>query len=131
MMIERLLLTTFLTLFGLAVFLAFRYLHLRRARRVTLATVTVSDRPVVMYFRSDSCAPCRTQAHYLQDLEETYGSRLAIQKIDADVNKDLAGQYGVFTLPTTLILDRTGEVQYINYGLTATNKLARQMEKVI
>jgi thioredoxin 1 len=131
MMIERLLLTLFLTLFGLAVFLAFRYFHLRRARKVALAMVPISDRPTVMYFRSDSCAPCRTQAHYLQNLEEAYGSRLAIQKIDADKQKELAGRYGVFTLPTTLILDRSGEVQYINYGLTATNKLAQQMEKVI
>ena len=130
-MIERLLLTMFLAGFGLAVFLAFRYLHLRRARRVALVTATASDRPTVMYFRSDSCAPCRTQAHYLQDLEESYGSRLAIQKIDADVQKDLAGRYGVFTLPTTLVLDRSGQVKYINYGLTATTKLAQQMEKVI
>ena len=131
MMIERLLLTLFLTLFGLAVFLAFRYLHLRRARKVALVTARTSDRPTVMYFRSDSCAPCQTQAHYLSGLEESYGSRLDIQKIDADVQKDLAGRYGVFTLPTTLILDKKGEVQYINYGLTATNKLAQQMEKVI
>ena len=131
MMIERLLLTMFLTLFGLAVFLAFRYLHLRRARRAALVTDAVSDRPTVMYFRSDSCAPCHTQAHYLQNLEESYGSRLVIQEIDADVQKDVAGRYGVFTLPTTLILDRSGEVQYINYGLTATTKLAQQMEKVI
>jgi len=130
-MIERLILALFLIVFGLAVFLAFRFWHLRRVRKLALVTATISDRPTVMYFRSDSCAPCQTQAHYLQTLEESYGSRLAIQKIDADVQKELTGLYGVFTLPTTLILDRSGVVQYINYGLTATTKLAQQMEKVI
>ncbi len=83
-----------------------------------------------MYFRSESCAPCKTQSHFLQDLEQSFGSRLAIQRIDADEDPELAGKFGVFTLPTTLVLDGTGQVQYINYGLTNTKKLARQMEKV-
>jgi thioredoxin-like negative regulator of GroEL len=66
----------------------------------------------------------------LQALERNYEGRVTIQKVDADLEPDLASKYGIFTLPTTLIVDRSGEVRHINYGLTATKNLARQLEKV-
>lgn len=129
-MIERLILTTILALLGFAAFTTLRYWHMRRASKVNDTTPAPIKRPTLLYFRSDSCAPCVTQAYYLQALERNYGSRITIQKVDADVEPELASQYGVFTLPTTLIVDRSGEVRHINYGLTATNKLAQQLEKV-
>lgn len=129
-MIERLLLTMVLAFLGMAVFMAMRYWHMRRASRANVTNPAAIDRPTLLYFRSDSCAPCVTQAHYLQALERGYGSRVTIQKVDADVEPELASSYGIFTLPTTLIIDRSGEVRNINYGLTATTKLARQLEKV-
>jgi thioredoxin 1 len=131
MVIERLLVTILLGGLGVAIFLVFRSWHLHQVQKETITPAVQTDGPVIMYFRSDSCAPCRTQNQYLTDLEESYGARMAIQKIDVDDNKEMAGRFGVFTLPTTLVLDRAGKVHYINYGLTATNKLARQMEKVI
>lgn len=129
-MIERLLLTMIVALLGIAAFMAMRYWHMRRANRANGPNPASVDRPTLLYFRSDSCAPCVTQAHYLQALEQGYGSRVTIQKVDADVEPELASRYGIFTLPTTLIIDRSGEVRNINYGLTATKKLAGQLEKV-
>jgi thioredoxin 1 len=129
-MIERLILTMILALLGLAAFTTIRYWHMRRASKVNGPNPTPNDRPTLLYFRSESCGPCVTQAHYLQALERNYGGRVTIQKVDADIEPELASRYGIFTLPTTLIVDRSGEVRHINYGLTATNKLASQLEKV-
>lgn len=129
-MIERLFLTIILALLGFAAFTTLRYWHMRRVSKVNDKKLAPIDRPTLLYFRSDSCAPCVTQAHYLQALERNYGRRVTIQKVDADVEPELASQYGIFTLPTTLIVDRSGEVRHINYGLTATEQLAQQLEKV-
>ena len=129
-MIERLLLTLILALLGIVAFTTMRYWHMRRASKANGTYPAPVDRPTLLYFRSDSCAPCVTQAHYLQALEHKYGSRVTIQKVDADVEPEIASRYGIFTLPTTLIVDRSGEVRHINYGLTATGKLAQQLEKV-
>ena len=131
MLIERLLLTIVLALIGLLLYAVASRLHLHQASKASLTKATESGRPTIMYFRSDNCAPCKTQNYFLQDLEHSFGSRLAVHRIDADEDQELAGKFGVFTLPTTLVLDGTGQVQYINYGLTNTKKLARQMEKVI
>jgi thioredoxin 1 len=130
-MIERVVLSIFLILLAAAVYLTVRTLHKRRASRASISGSNKDDRPVLLYFRSDSCAPCVTQNHYLQDLASQYENRFAIRKIDADIDRDAANQYGIFTLPTTLVVDQGGEVKYINYGLTRTNKLAQQLESLV
>jgi thiol-disulfide isomerase/thioredoxin len=61
-----------------------------------------------LYFRSDYCAPWVTQARFLQELQAEFGGRVAIEKIDVEIESQKARSYGVFTLPTTLIVDRTG-----------------------
>lgn len=129
-MIERILLSLLIILLGVAMLLALRYMHLRRIRQAALMALDASGRTTVLYFRSDSCAPCATQTAYLRKIEREYDGRLAIRKIDTDLEPETAARYSVFTLPTTLILDSSGQVKHINYGLTAANKLARQLESI-
>ncbi len=130
-MIERVVLSIFLILLAAAVYLTVRTLHMRRASRASISGSNKDEGPVLLYFRSDSCAPCVTQNHYLQDLASQYENRFAIRKIDADIDRDAANRYGIFTLPTTLVVDQGGEIKYINYGLTRTNRLAQQLESLV
>lgn len=125
-MVERAIVVILLVLAGAAVYWAFKYRHMRRLK-IELA----EDRPTLLYFRSDSCSPCMTQSHYLEELERDYRDRVAMQKIDTELEPEKAAEYGVFTLPTTLVVDRQGEVKYINYGLTNTFRLSRQLESVV
>jgi thioredoxin 1 len=125
-MIDRILVVVLLALVGAAVYYAYQYQHKRR-----LKVALTPDRPTVLYFRSDSCSPCMTQSHYLEELERKFIDKFAMQKIDTELEPETAAKYGVFTLPTTLVIDRAGEVKYINYGLTNTFRLSRQLESVV
>jgi thiol-disulfide isomerase/thioredoxin len=125
-MLERLLLTAFLALIGAALFVALRYRHMRR-----LKIGLVDNRPTLLYFRSDNCGPCITQAHYLEILAEKFQDRFALQKVDTELEPEKAATYGVFTLPTTLVIDQQGDVKFINYGLTNSFRLAQQLESVV
>ena len=125
-MFERLLLTLVLMLLGLAAFVVLRQAHLRRASRVAVA----AGRPAILYFRSAACAPCATQGRFLQQLQVEFGDRVVIEKVDADLDQATAERYGVFTLPTTLIVDPQGMVRHANYGLADTRKLAGQVRAV-
>jgi thiol-disulfide isomerase/thioredoxin len=122
-MLERLLLTVTLTLAGAVAFALFRYFHLRRASQATVAI----GKPAILYFRSDACAPCSTQGRFLQQLQAEFGDRIVVEKVDADVEQAKTERYGVFTLPTTLIVDPQGMVRHVNYGLADTRKLASQL----
>ncbi len=130
-MLERTLLTFLIFMLGAAVFLLFRAYHKRRASQWPLPLPAERGKPMLLYFRSDHCSPCITQAHYLRALEQSYPGRLAIRAIDVEREVDLAVQYGIVTLPSTLLVDPNGEVQHINYGLTGATKLAQQLEKVL
>lgn len=92
-----------------------------------LGRVEGQMQPMLLYFRSDQCAPCVTQARYLEQLEQSWNGRVTIQKIDTDAQPEKAHQYGVFTLPTTILVDNVGQIRQINYGLTNVQKLSQQL----
>jgi thiol-disulfide isomerase/thioredoxin len=125
-MFERFLLTVTLALVGAVAFALFRYFHLRRASQATVAI----GKPAILYFRSDACVPCSTQGRFLQQLQAEFGDRIVVEKVDADMEQAKAERYGVFTLPTTLIVDPQGTVRHANYGLADTRKLASQLRAV-
>jgi thioredoxin 1 len=124
---ERLLLSLLLLSLGAALYFL---LQQRQQRRISTMQVA-GGRPLLLYFRSDHCPPCHTQARFLEALPDTITTQIAIEQVDVEQEKDKANQYGVFTLPTTLLLDPSGAVRHINYGLTETGKLARQLESVL
>jgi thiol-disulfide isomerase/thioredoxin len=126
-MLERLLISAALVLLGTGGFLVFRLDHLRRASRATAAVARPAGKPALLYFRSDACAPCVAQARFVQQLQTQFGDAIVVEKVDADKDQAVAVRYGVFTLPTTLIVDRSGQVRHANYGLTDARRLASQL----
>lgn len=84
--------------------------------------------PRILYFRSDSCTSCATQARLLDELDADTRSR--IEPIDVDREKDRAAAYNVMTLPTMLVIDETGEVKHINYGVVTPKRIVRQLAAV-
>ncbi len=128
MFLERLLIIGLLTLIGTGAFMFFKHGQLRHINRHV--TAFTSGQPTLLYFRSDTCGTCPTQARYLEKLADDENGRFAIQSIDVDTEPEKAKQYGVMTLPTTMILDTTGQVKEINYGLTPSHKLSKQLALV-
>ena len=126
---ERVLLTVTFIALGLGLFAVGRWWHLRRASRQTGSVR--SGRPAVLYFRSDHCAPCVTQGRFLEQVQAQFGDGLAIEKIDADLEPEKTERFGVFTLPTTLLMDARGVVRYANYGLADARKLSAQVQGLL
>lgn len=122
-MIERFLIVLLLVIIGSGAYVAFKHVHIRRLNQLTAA----AGQPTILFFGSDSCAACPVQVRYLDELAQRWPGRLAIRHIDAGREPEKAAEYRVFTLPTTLIIDETGAVKQINYGLTTAHKLRQQV----
>jgi thioredoxin 1 len=71
--------------------------------------VLKADRPVVVDFWAEWCAPCKVLSKSLGELSGEFGDRLLIAKLDADANPETARAYKVMSMPT-LIVFRGGEV---------------------
>ena len=88
-----------------------------------------SDRPALLVFTSPTCAPCKLQQLPIVE-------RLMVDwrdKIDVDVSErpEVAAQYGVWSLPTTIVLDRQRNVIAINQGVASERKLRDQLDKTL
>ncbi|MDN3352366.1 thioredoxin [Actinomadura sp. DC4] len=67
------------------------------------------DKPVLVDFWAEWCPPCKMIAPILEQIEQEYGDRLTIAKINGDEHPEIAMRYGVMGFPT-LNLFRGGEV---------------------
>jgi putative thioredoxin len=67
------------------------------------------ERPVLVDFWADWCAPCRSLMPILAGLAAAYDGKFHLVKVNSDEQQDLAQQYAVRSLPTVKIF-RNGEV---------------------
>ena len=66
------------------------------------AEVLKSDKPAILDFWAEWCAPCRAISPILKELAAAYGDRVTIAKMDIDAHPKTPGQYGVRAIPTVL-----------------------------
>ncbi len=87
------------------------------------------NKPVIVYFTTPDCAPCKTiQRPALDKLTSTLGDTLQVLEIDATQRPDLAKSWGVMSVPTTFLLDSKGKPRYVNNGVARAEKLIEQLQ---
>ncbi len=67
--------------------------------------------PAIIDFYADWCGPCRMIAPILEELSETYDGQLVVYKIDTDKQRELAGVFGIRSLPTVVFVPVNGQPQ--------------------
>lgn len=116
-------------------FLLFRLINQVLLNRARLQSqhlkLSSHEKTVLLYFTTPTCAPCKTvQRPAIQKLLELVGDRLEVIEIDAFAQPELANQWGVWSVPTTFIIDPSGKPRHVNHGLTSAEKLLHQFEKI-
>ena len=67
-----------------------------------------SDKPVLLDFYADWCGPCRMVAPILHEIAEERPD-VIVGKINVDEEEDLAMQFGVYSIPTLVVM-KNGEI---------------------
>ena len=80
------------------------------------ADVLQSGKPVLVDFWATWCGPCKMIAPILDQVAKEYSDRVAVAKMDVDRYQEIAGQFGVRSIPT-LILFKNGQMVAQKTGL--------------
>ena len=91
------------------------------------SVVLESPVPVLVDFYADWCGPCRMLTPRLEQLVEVAESPVRVVKVDVDAMPELAGRFGVMSIPTLLVIDG-GEVVDKQIGVPSLNELLDMTE---
>lgn len=69
------------------------------------------DLPCIIDFYADWCGPCRMVSPILESLSEEYKGKINVYKIDTDKEIELAGAFGVSSIPTIMFVPKKGKPQ--------------------
>ncbi len=134
-MFERLLIAVAISAVGVAVWIAYNRLSVRHVAQFApvdplLANVPTGV-PAILYFTTPFCEPCRTlQKPALAQLEAEFGPAIYVLQVDAAEQPDVADRWGVFSAPTTFILDKQRTPRQVNRGVASAETLKKQLAQL-
>jgi thioredoxin 1 len=92
--------------------------------------VLESKLPVLVDFWATWCGPCRMIAPVIDELAESYTGKAKIGKVNTEEQADLAGDYGVISIPTIIFFKNGKPVDQI-IGAIPKNAIAKKLDALL
>ncbi len=87
-----------------------------------------SDKPVLVDFWAEWCAPCSIMAPTVEALANEYADRAKVGKVNVDENQSLTSRYNIRGIPT-LLLFKDGQIEQQWVGATSKDAVVKILEK--
>ncbi|MFQ7041062.1 MAG: thioredoxin, partial [Barnesiella sp.] len=71
----------------------------------------LGNKPCIIDFYATWCGPCKAVAPVLEELAEEYAGKIDIYKVDVDQEQELAGAFGIRSVPSILFVPMDGQPQ--------------------
>ncbi len=84
------------------------------------------NKQALIDFYADWCGPCRTAAPILEEISKEYAGKVVIYKIDTQVERELAGVFGVSGIPAFLYIPMEGKPSMTS-GIARTKDDTKKM----
>jgi thioredoxin 1 len=89
--------------------------------------VLASEKPVLVDFWAEWCAPCKAMVPDLEAVASQYEGRVRVGKMNVEENDKVPFEYGITAMPTLLVL-KGGKVAEQRVGKMGREQLAKLLE---
>ncbi|MBN1155545.1 thioredoxin [candidate division KSB1 bacterium] len=86
--------------------------------------------PCIIDFYADWCGPCKMVAPVLEELAQEYKDDIVIYKLDTEKEQELAGAFGIQSIPSLLFVPKEGQPQ-MAMGALPKETLKKVIEDVL
>jgi thioredoxin len=90
----------------------------------------LGDKPCIIDFYAAWCGPCKTVAPILEDLAKEYEGQIYIYKIDTEAEQELAGAFGIRSIPTILFCPM-GEAPQMAQGALPKDAFRKAITEIL
>jgi thioredoxin 1 len=89
-----------------------------------------ADKPVLVDFWAEWCAPCRMLAPTVHAVAEQYVNTVNVVKFNVDDNPSTTQRYGIKGIPTLILFHGGKEVERV-VGATSKESISRMIDKYV
>ncbi len=69
------------------------------------------EKPCIIDFYADWCAPCKTVAPVLEELAKDFDGKISVYKVNTEEEQELASAFGIRSIPSFLFVPSEGQPQ--------------------
>ncbi|MDP1622583.1 MAG: thioredoxin [Bacteroidales bacterium] len=86
--------------------------------------------PCIIDFYADWCGPCKMVAPVLEELAIEYSGKINIYKVDTEAEQELAGAFGIRSIPSMLFVPMKEQPQ-MSVGALPKDSLKKAISDVL
>ena len=90
----------------------------------------LGDKPCIIDFYASWCGPCKIIAPILEDLAKEYEGQIYIYKVNTEEEQELAGAFGIRSIPSILFCPLVGTPQMAQ-GAIPMNTFKKAISEVL
>ena len=92
--------------------------------------IKTENLPIVIDFWATWCGPCKAVAPAIDQLADEMDGQIKFAKVNIEESPNVAGEYGIMSVPTFVILKNGEKVGAIT-GALAKSKLKAKIEEIL
>jgi thioredoxin-like negative regulator of GroEL len=94
---------------------------------IDAAIADTDEKPLLLQFYSDTCAPCRVMSGVMRDLQNQLPDQIRVAKANVAYATEHAGSYAIRSVPTVMIF-RHGRMMNKITGLLPLDQLHQRVK---
>ena len=88
------------------------------------------DKPAIIDFYADWCAPCRQLSPLVDEIAREYKGKIVVYKVDTEKERALSQSMGITGLPTLLFIPAEGQPR-ISMGALPKESLVKAVNEIL